>query len=179
MTGKAEAIRIINEAVEHVSVEALKVHPQNPRRGDLDAIVASIAANGFYGALVVQRSTGYVLAGNHRLMAAVQAGLKQVPVAWVDVDDVRALAILAADNRTSDMGTYDDEQLAHVLQQLSDEGALQGTGYDAGDLHLLMESLAPQFDPVDQASDLGVISGTPTLTCPSCGHCFMEREGGS
>lgn len=54
----------------------LKPHPRNPRQGDVGAIYQSIEANGFYGAIVAQRSTGYILAGNHRYKAAAEAGAK-------------------------------------------------------------------------------------------------------
>ena len=54
------------QAYELVAPRALRPHPRNPRRGDVDAIEESIAENGFYGCVVAQRSTGYILAGNHR-----------------------------------------------------------------------------------------------------------------
>ena len=66
--------------VEDVSVNELIVHPRNARRGNIDAIVASIEANGWWGTLVAQKSTKHVLAGNHRLMAAQVMGMATVPV---------------------------------------------------------------------------------------------------
>jgi hypothetical protein len=78
---------IINETIEQVPIGSLKPHPRNPRRGDVGAIQASIGHHGFYGAVVAQRSTRRILAGNHRWLAAQAAGLTEVPVAWVDVDD--------------------------------------------------------------------------------------------
>ena len=41
--------RILNDGVETVPVSAIKTHPRNPRRGDLDAVSSSISVNGFYG----------------------------------------------------------------------------------------------------------------------------------
>lgn len=60
---------------EVVPIDSVRPHPQNPRRGNVDAIAQLIRANGFRGALVVQRSTGYILAGNPRWLAAKKAGL--------------------------------------------------------------------------------------------------------
>jgi hypothetical protein len=122
--------RIVNADHEMVGVDDLTTHPGNPRRGDLAAVKASIEVNGFYGTIVAQRSTGYVLAGNHRLMAARELGMVEVPVVWVDCDDTRARAILAADNRTSELGGFDSEALAQLLEGLRIEDALVGTGYD-------------------------------------------------
>ena len=43
-----------------VATGDLSCHPDNPRRGNVDEIRSSIRINGFYGALVVQRSTGHI-----------------------------------------------------------------------------------------------------------------------
>jgi SAM-dependent methyltransferase len=55
-----------------VPVDSLETHPRNVNQGDIGAIYESIGANGFYGAIVAQKSTGRILAGNHRYQAAVQ-----------------------------------------------------------------------------------------------------------
>lgn len=127
-------------------ISSLKLHPRNPRRGRVEAIAESIEHNGFYGAVVAQRSTGHVLAGNHRLKAARKLGLDTLPVLWLDVDDARALKILLADNRTSDLGDYDSDALATMLSSLAAEGDLLGTGYDAGALDELLAELTPPDD---------------------------------
>jgi hypothetical protein len=132
--------RIVNADHEMVGVVRLSTHPGNPRRGDLAAVKASIEVNGFYGTIVAQRSTGYVLAGNHRLMAARELGMEHVPVVWVDCDDTRARAILAADNRTSELGGFDSEALAQLLEGLRIEDALAGTGYSDDDISALIEA---------------------------------------
>jgi hypothetical protein len=129
---------------EDVPVADLIPHPQNPRRGNVAAIVASIRANGWFGVLVVQRSTRYVLAGNHRLAAAVELGIEAEPVQWIDCDDRTALRILLADNRTSDLAHYSDD-LDTLLRSLvvADDltwpngpsdvlDSLAGTGYEFG-----------------------------------------------
>ena len=84
-----------------VAVDKLINHPNNPRQGDIGAIAVSIQENGWFGSLVAQKSSGHVLAGNHRLQAARQLDIKEVPVHWIDVDDNQALKILLADNRTN------------------------------------------------------------------------------
>jgi ParB-like chromosome segregation protein Spo0J len=111
----AEKQPVINESYELVATDRLQPHPRNVNRGDLVAIGGSIAENGFYGAVVAQKSTGHILAGNHRYDAAKAAGIAEVPVTWVDVDDDRALRILLADNRTTRLGHDDQEALAALL----------------------------------------------------------------
>jgi len=133
----------VGDKVEMVAIGDLACHPENPRRGNLDEIRSSIRVNGFYGALVVQRSTGHILAGNHRFMAAEAEGLGKVPVIYVDADDDDAKAILVGDNRLSDLAENDPELLAALLQaiQSRDEG-LTGTGYSDDDLAQMLAQAA-------------------------------------
>ena len=135
-----------------VAVDKLINHPNNPRQGDIGAIAVSIQENGWFGSLVAQKSSGHVLAGNHRLQAARQIDIKEVPVHWIDVDDNQALKILLADNRTNDLATYDNEVLTQLLATIATDDSLLGTGYDGDDLDLLitdgdldLDQLADQF----------------------------------
>jgi hypothetical protein len=124
-----------------IPVSSLSEHPENPRRGDSKAVNESIATNGFYGAILVQRSTGRVLAGHTRLKAAKQSGATSVPGIWLDVDDKQAKRILLADNRTSDLAYYDDDALFAVLGSILEEGSnLKGTGYDDATYKLLLRN---------------------------------------
>jgi hypothetical protein len=137
-------MQIINQEIVNVPVGALKPHPRNARQGDVGAIHTSIAENGFYGVIIAQRSTGYILAGNHRWRAAVAADAAEVPVCWLDVDDDRALRILLADNRTNDIASYDDAALAEMLEDiLNGTGNLDGTGFSPDDLDDLLKDLRP------------------------------------
>lgn len=135
--------KVINEAPDVVPIDSVTPHPENPRRGDLEEIRALIREHGFYGALVVQRSTGHILAGNHRWRAARQEGLESIPVVYIDVDDDRARRILLADNRSSDLGGYDDEALVALLTDLREPNGdgLHGTGYASDDLERLLREI--------------------------------------
>lgn len=113
--------------IVRVPIVSLQAHPDNPRRGNIEAIAASIKEHGFTTTLLVQRSTRRVLVGNHRLRAAQGLGLTMVPVRFIDCDDAQALRILLADNRASDVAGYDDEKLLSRLRSLGD---LQGTLFD-------------------------------------------------
>ena len=121
----------------------VREHPDNPRQGDVGAIVESMKRNGVYQPIIVQRSTGHVLAGNHRLKALRALGAETVQAVMLDVTDTQARAILAADNRTADLATYDEDALAALLTGLAEtpEGLI-GTGYDGDDLDTLLGDLA-------------------------------------
>ena len=123
-------------------ITELKLHPRNPRKGNVESIRESIEHNGWYGAVLVQKSTGYIIAGNHRVQAAEAAGMKKIPIMEIDCDDTTAVRILLADNRTNDTATYDDEILADILKGLSEvDGSLLGTGYKLEDYDDIMASL--------------------------------------
>lgn len=133
---------------------AVRLHPRNPRRGNVREISRSIAAQGWYGAIVAQRSTGYILAGNHRYRSALSMGASTIPVCWVEVDDEEALRILLADNRTSDLATNAEDELAILLAELSgSEDGLEGTGYDDDDLEELLRDPSEDEAP-DQIDEL-------------------------
>lgn len=138
-------MKILNEETQLVPINELTPHPRNPREGDIGAIHESIEAHGFYGFVIAQRSTGHVLAGNHRLQAAKQTGATEIPTVWVDVDDAQALKILLADNRTNDLASYNTDALSAILQELAQEQDLSGTGYDGDALDDLLADLSDDW----------------------------------
>jgi ParB-like chromosome segregation protein Spo0J len=141
-----------------VDVTEVHEHPDNPRRGDMESIVDSMRTNGQYSPIGVQKSTGYVVYGNHRLKAARDVlGWKQILVSWIDCTDDEATKILLVDNRTSDLGKTDPRDLAEILGSLAE---FEGTGYRRDDLEKLLERLAPTpsmpgFDDDDEDEEDG------------------------
>jgi hypothetical protein len=142
-----------------VQMEEVTSHPANPRNGDVEAIAESNQINGFVAPVIAQKSTGHIIAGNHRYYALMSLGSEVIPVIWVDIDDTAAKRYLLADNRTSDLGTYDHHVLVELLEELQDnDKSLLGTGYREYDLEAL-KALA-QIDN----EGLGDIMSWPTLT---------------
>lgn len=137
---------------------SLATYHKNPRRGDITAIAGSLKVNDQYKPITVNVGTftgrtNEVLAGNHTLMAfrtlaeahPEEARWNEILVHWVDVDDDRAARIVAADNRTSELGTNDNEALLELLQSVPD---LEGTGYASNDLLELLTACAPPTPPI-------------------------------
>lgn len=128
-------------AITYVSVDEIDPHPENANQGDLDAIKESIRVNGYYAPILVQSSTGYILAGNHRYRAARALGHTEVPVVYIDVEDEAAKRIMVADNRTTRLGHDDDALLAALLEEIGEsETGLLGTGFSHADLQTLLDS---------------------------------------
>ncbi|MEU9576249.1 ParB/RepB/Spo0J family partition protein [Streptomyces chilikensis] len=124
------------QKVVQAPVDSLTLHPDNPRTGNVEAIKASIEANGQFAPIVVQKSTKHVLSGNHTLLAVRELGWEKIPAVFVDVDDEHARRILLAANRTHDLGSYDDDQLRDLLASLD---TFEGTGYGQEDLDELLK----------------------------------------
>jgi len=96
---------ILPLVVEVVPIGSVRVSTRNPRRGDIAAIAQSLVANQQYQPVIVNRRTGEVLAGNHRVLAALELGWCEIAVCFVDVGEEQARRIMLADNRTSDLAS--------------------------------------------------------------------------
>ena len=125
---------VLVQSVESVSISSLTAYPSNPRRGDIDAIASSLKAHGQYRPVVVQSKTNFILAGNHTVKAAKKLGWKKIKIVRVDVDEQTARKIVLADNRITDLASYNEPLLKSLLTALPE---LDGTGFTSGELETL------------------------------------------
>lgn len=141
--GNAWAHPDLEPLVRDLGDHTIQRAPTNPRLGDHEAIVESIRTNGVYSPVKVQRSTGYVLAGNHTYDAITDQGGTRMPWVWLDVDDDEARRIMLADNRTAELGGYDQTLLLEqVRAAAAADQLLAGTGYSSDDLAELERAYA-------------------------------------
>ena len=106
----------------------LTPYPGNPTHGDLDAIRESIQVNGFYEPVIVQKSTGYVVSGNHRVLAARDLELETNPALFLYLTDTEARRILIASNATARKAVTDDIALGRSLALIADDDEVTGVG---------------------------------------------------
>jgi len=101
-----------------------------------------------------------VLAGHARLLAARELGLRQVPTVRLEhLSPEQARAFQIADNRLTDLSTWDDRLLAEQLQELAAvdlDFSIESTGFSMGEIDLRIEGLAAAdaVDPADSPPDL-------------------------
>lgn len=132
-------------------METLTPHPRNPRRGDVDEIEASLSRFGQQRAILVD-ADGRIVAGNHTYQAAKRRDWTHIAAVTTDLtDDGEIERYLVADNRTSDLGSYENVQLRALL---ADVAVLDGTGYDDGDRELLAALTA--VPPVRQHEEMAL-----------------------
>lgn len=137
--------------------------PGNPRRGDLDDIAEKLSHFGQYQPIIVQRSTGHIVVGNHRYQAATERlGWTSMAAVFLDIDDVTAQKMLAADNRASDKSGYDDRLLAEFLSAMPD---LENTGWTFDEYDDLISGLAEvgENSLADLSTEEGAYTPAPSL----------------
>ena len=151
-------------------------HPRNVRQGDIGAISVSLEAHGQYKPILVQKSTNFIIAGNHTWQAAKQLGWPEIAVQYLDIDDDKALRILLADNRATDLASYDDRALAEVLSEFARGYDMGGLLWDQDDLDDLLRREHANFTnmavpflngmPTDQAANPLQESGAHATDTP-------------
>ena len=126
-------------------IDQLELLDGNPRRGDVDAVARSLDRFGQRKPIVARKSDRQVVAGNHTLQAARKLGWSEIAVVWVDDDEVTAKAFALADNRTAELGDYDDQLLAKLVAEVraADEEMLADAGWHGDDLAELLAKLEP------------------------------------
>jgi len=161
----------VNENIAHLAVpiETLIPLSNNPRRGNVEAIMASLKEFGQVTPIVVKPNgdgTSTVLAGNHRVEAARRLGWTHVAVVEYEADDTTAIAFALTDNRSSDLGTVDSELLYDVIVEVLDEHAdlFEKLGWD--DFELASMDQVSETPPISSAYIPPVIVSDPVRPAP-------------
>src|SRR5262249_43834907 len=105
-----------------VPIDQIDPNPNQPRQvmGDLSELIASIAEKGIVEPLVVrQRGDRFqIIAGERRYQAAVQAGLRDLPVVIREVDDTEVIELALIENlQRKDLTPFEE---AEALQGLAE-----------------------------------------------------------
>jgi DNA modification methylase len=168
-------------AIRRVPIESLHLDPANARlhpETNLDAITASLKRFGQAEPLVVQAGTARVIAGNGRLVAMKKLGWTECDIVEIDADNITATALGIALNRTAELAAWDEPVLAKLLEELKQEGALDGVGYSDQELTELLAKIEaetpvelddagpedPPENPVSRRGDLWLL-GDHRILC--------------
>jgi hypothetical protein len=159
--------------------------PGNPRVGDVGAIRRSLARFGQFRTLVCWCTDGqtFIVAGNHTALgmrelaaltgerfAQLYPRSTRTPAdyarARIEINDYtswdEARRENAADNRTAELGGYDDAALLAMLTSFGED--LDGLGWTAADV----AALKPEFEPTGEPPPpLDQLEPRP---CPRCGY---------
>jgi ParB family chromosome partitioning protein len=103
-----------------VAIDLLDPNPHQPRQvmGDLSELMASVAEKGIIEPLIVRQQKGryQIIAGERRYHAAVQVGLREVPVVVRDATDVEVMEIALVENlQRKDLTAFEEAEALHQL----------------------------------------------------------------
>jgi ParB family chromosome partitioning protein len=106
-----------------IAIDRIDPNPNQPRQvmGDLSELMASVAEKGVIEPLIV-RTRGerfQIIAGERRYQAAVQVGLRELPVVIRDVDDTEIIELALVENiQRKDLTAFEEaEALQHLSQR--------------------------------------------------------------
>lgn len=163
------AMKQEQEAIgEWVDIDRVRGWEKNPKRhpeAQIKAIIKSIKRFG-WGAPLLARPNGELIAGHGRLEAAKQLGLKKVPVRWMDLDPTEAHLLALADNKITEIGEWDDVLVREILEAAKLEGAdIEGLGWSETDLSALLSASNGQGEELTAESKLGALEFRVVVEC--------------
>lgn len=155
--------------IEYQPIDQLIGAPTNPKRHDVDLVRRSIGRFGYVAPAIVDERTGRLVVGHGRTEALCALrdaggtppdGVRQddtgtwlVPVlrGWSSRSDEEAAAYLVADNRHTELGGWDQQELHDLLTGLEDPDLVDIAGFSATDLDELLTLINEDSD--QEASD--------------------------
>jgi ParB-like chromosome segregation protein Spo0J len=148
-----------------------QTRPREPAAAQQEAIrqiANSIETFGFNVPVLVDAELN-VIAGHGRLLACRELGWSEVPTLCLDhLTPAQARAFAIADNRLTEIATWDDRLLAEQLKDLSLLGldfSLEVTGFEVAEIDLRIASLddMPEQDD-DPADAVPEVSAEPPIS---------------
>ncbi len=103
-----------------VAIDQIDPNPNQPRQvmGDLSELMASIAEKGIIEPIIVrQRGPRFqIVAGERRYQAAVQVGIREIPIVIREVDDNEIIEIALIENiQRKDLTAFEEAEALHSL----------------------------------------------------------------
>jgi DNA modification methylase len=146
--------------IQYLGIDDIVSNQLNPRihsPRQLKALAKSIKSFGFNIPVVID-ANNRIVSGHARVEAAKSLNLQQVPVihlSHLSPDQIKAFSI--ADNRLSEMASWDDNLLAIQLKELSLvdlDFDLEATGFTVGEIDLRIEGLDNNVESLDEIPEV-------------------------
>lgn len=184
--------------IEYMPLGEIAPWPHNPKLHDDEGIRASLKRFGFVQPAAMDESTGRLVAGHGRIDGA--RALRDAHIAapadnpvpnrikvredgeWLVpvlrgvsfADEQEAEAYLLTDNRLTELGGWDKDELTAMLDRVATDSpfGLEGAGFTDAELDALHKEAAKndpgkvEFPEVDEATADGKVK---IIACPHCG----------
>lgn len=160
MKDSNSTVRIAARDVPTVRIDALKPYARNAKRHgakQIEQLRASLREFGFVAPVLID-DEGNVLAGHGRLEAARAEGMTEVPCVRVgQLSEAQRRAYVIADNRLTELGTWDMEALQFEMRELAEmHFDTRLTGFSIGEQGEVLfdeAQAAPDAEPREAAED--------------------------
>ncbi|MEU0857437.1 ParB N-terminal domain-containing protein [Streptomyces griseofuscus] len=149
--------------ITYIPLTDLPPDPANPKKHEVERIIASIQDHGFIETPCVDERTGLIIAGHGRRAALIEMQIRGEPLpagllldddggwlvpvtrGWASTSDRQAHAVLILLNRLPEAGGWDPGPLAEILEDLvtGDAALFDSLGFADEE----MEELLRQVDP--------------------------------
>lgn len=157
-------MEIKSKEIKILSTKNLKMNPKNRNhhpQDQIDRLAEVFKYQGFRNPLIVSNQTGYIVCGNGRYLAALKAGLKELPVIFQDYDSMeQEYSHGVSDNS---LNLWSDLDLSGINQDLADLGPdfnIDMLGIKDFTLDMNDRPFDPNFTEEPSSSK----------TCPHCGE---------
>ena len=158
--------------IQYKPISELRARSTNSRRHSqkqLAQIAASITAYGFTVPVLIDED-GILIAGHGRLEAAKLIGMEEVPTIQLSgLSEAEVRAYVIADNKLTENGSWDQDQLANEFRFLADldvDFDLSLTGFEPAEIDALIGTLSLGDDDLDPADALPDAVVGPPITQP-------------
>lgn len=158
-------IKVFCKYDELVNPKKLKDHPKNRNKHGSDQIERLAELYEYHGIrhpIIVSKRSGFIVAGHGRKLAAIRAGLKEVPIVYQDFDDDESeYAFIQSDNA---IALWADLDLSGINADFGDLGPdfnIDMLGIKNFTLDISDKEFDPDFD--DKSED-------KVKRCPHCGE---------
>lgn len=152
--------------IVQLALSSIKPYEGNPRNNEqaIPLVARSIQEFGFRNPIVVDKDK-VIVCGHSRYYAAQDLGLKKVPCIVSDLPPEKAKAFRIADNKTSELATWNWEKLEQELAKVDDIDMEEAFGFfengNANEEDFFTEDRKPS-EPKEKEPEY--------CPCPHCGH---------
>ena len=143
-----------------------KVNRNSHPQPQIERLAELIKHNGFRNPIIVSNQSGEIVAGNGRYLAAIRAGLKELPVIYQDFKNPEEeYQFHVADNAISSWAELDLSGINTDLQDLGPDFDLSMLG---------IQNFSLDFEPEEPEESILVPSENKETECPECGHKWSK-----
>lgn len=167
--------------MKQINVDQLKPYEKNARKNKAAVAIVKQSINkfGFRNPILIDQNN-IIIAGHTRLEAAIELGIKKVPVIEInDLTENQIKAFRIMDNKSGEFAQWDKDLLKEEFHALEDTDEFNFTGFSSNEITSIWDAPQPEKISVDGSEEEaeGVEQlGSIVITCPECSHKFKRKK---